>query len=96
MNYELAKALQNARWIYKDGSRSVGETATPTLSELIEACGDAFDSLVRVAITDHLGGGNIIKWRAQARDPQTPDGRASTPEEAVARLWLSLNKKPRD
>ena len=68
---------------------------TPTLSELIEACGVDFDSL------HHNSDG---KWQALAEvlvgepkttieDEEVAEGLGSTPEEAVARLWLSLIKK---
>lgn len=57
----------------------------PTLSELIEACGDNLYALYR-----HYG-----SWQAHSNsdqwDTEIADG--ATPEEAVARLWLELNKK---
>ncbi len=55
----------------------------PTLEELIEACGDKFDSL-NVVRQD----GQIL-WFATF-EPTGYDG--LTPTEAVARLWLALNK----
>lgn len=57
----------------------------PTLSELIEACGDDFGGLERrsdvmfVAI-EYFEKGNIYFVE-------------KTPEEAVAKLWLELNNK---
>lgn len=55
----------------------------PTLSELIEACGEEFMKLQRhdsgmwfVFSSDH---GILLPW-------------SSTPEEAVANLWLKLNE----
>lgn len=66
--------------------------AAPNLSELIEACGDAFYGIYRA---DGL-------WHASAGKDAPPesnlflltfDEEGSTPEEAVARLWLALNKK---
>ena len=54
-------------------------TFVPTLSELVEACGDGFECLMRqdgVWIANHAN-----------------HAHGSTPEEAVARLWLALNKK---
>lgn len=86
MNYELAKELQDAGWVYKDGTRSVGPTATPTLEELIEACGD--DNLLLGR--DHKG------WSAQTNNKftRTFTDDYSTPTEAVARLWLALNPSP--
>lgn len=89
MTYELCKQLQSAGWTYKDGSRAVGETCTPTLSELIEACGDGFINLTR----DYSGW--CTNFVAGIND-ESYDGYetyGSTPEEAVANLWLELNKK---
>lgn len=64
--------------------------AAPTLSELIEACGD--DTEI------HINGLNG-KWRAEKAGHSNfgPEGfipnDGPTPEEAVAKLWLALNKK---
>ena len=52
----------------------------PTLSELIEACGDSFYSLSK-----HL---NI--WQTNFRDGVAGETAGKTPEEAVANLWLNL------
>jgi hypothetical protein len=67
------------------------DTGCPTLSELIEACGNDF------MLTNETG-----KWEAfsQSENPILRIGEAgakfesegSTPEEAVALLWLSINK----
>ncbi len=63
----------------------------PTLSELIEACGEKFEELINLKDKwiCYGGGKDIIKgveqWHAF--------GEGSTPEEAVANLWLELNKK---
>ena len=61
----------------------------PTLEELIEACGREFYSLV-----------HEISRKGEWRTFSTPDDQntiavqySSTPEEAVARMWLALNKK---
>lgn len=66
----------------------------PTLSELIEACGESFQDLEQVKERDDY------KWEASADYTccdEHGEGRkyegGSTPEEAVARLWLELNKK---
>lgn len=59
----------------------------PTLSELIEACGEGFGQLEK----------QEGYWECTGRD--LTDGiiitfqQGSTPEEAVARLYLALNKK---
>jgi hypothetical protein len=60
----------------------------PTLSELIEACGEMFGSLVK---STHFGATMWLAHSRNARPAKTEGG--STPEEAVARLWLALNKK---
>lgn len=57
----------------------------PTLSELIEECGDGYFSLGR----DTSG-----MWRCyMKKDQEYMTDIDPTPEEAVARLWLALNKK---
>jgi|SRR5580698_4849657 hypothetical protein len=62
--------------------------ATPTLEELISACGNEFDRLEQDFDTDT----NETYWSALAhRLNKACNG--STPTEAVARLWLSLNAK---
>lgn len=61
--------------------------ACPTLSELIDVCGEEFAELRRLK----------DGWEAIAKDPT--DGleilfrNGKTPEIAVANLWLVLNKK---
>ena len=98
MNYELAKKLKDAGFpLYSPDLFSAGvwEIDTkafhvPTLSELIEACGENFASL-----------GNCRKegkrfWLAEYwNNPgmQAPGLRieGNTPEEAVANLWLQLH-----
>ena len=59
----------------------------PSLLELIEACGGRYFALVQ----DGYG------WKAfNNPDPQSTThlcGYGPTPEEAVAKLWIALNKK---
>lgn len=61
----------------------------PTLSELIEACGDGFYAMDR-RVND-----GEIEWRCNPDDHPTMGGPADsygkTPEEAVCRLWICLN-----
>src|SRR3990167_2343294 len=99
MNYELAKELKDAGFSQKgaDGSFYVGADGSfyvganrntpfvPTLSEIIGACGGDFWSLVRA-----ING----KWFCCGTqdDEELSTAHHSTPEEAVARLWLLLNK----
>ena len=59
----------------------------PTLSELIEACGERFSNLANF-------GEENEPWIARSVGyPNSIRTRGSTPEEAVANLWLALNKK---
>lgn len=104
INYELAKELKEAGFPSPEplekkflsdefkgdivfGTEDDEPVYLPTLSELIEACGEGLKELVR----------HERYWEALAIDPVDgiPIGyyRGLTPEEAVARLWLALNKK---
>jgi len=104
MNYELAQKLkdvgfhQEGDYIYaieKIGDKpiymsfdfqsertyySIILCSAPTLSELIEACGDSFNTLEN----------RRNDWCAQGG---AEEGYGQIPEEAVANLWLVLNKK---
>ena len=101
MAYELAKKLKDAgfpqhdrtgEWYnvcYFQGCEK--DACFPTLSELIETCGDDFLSL------EKYDGG---KWEAMRRTwccdehgESCEFGYGSTPEEAVANLWLALHEK---
>ena len=76
----------------------------PTLSSLIEACGKEFRKLQYFTIANNNG--EIIEvdtWYADGRTSHHPvpignindlnvTGKGTTPEEAVAKLWLELNK----
>jgi hypothetical protein len=109
MNYELAKELKDAGFPQPNTNPNLtgkilfnpdkASTASwiayaPTLSELIEACGDRLDDLSRMHHFD-----SEKKWGASAYSCEecgftgTFITRGATPEEAVARLWLALNKK---
>ena len=91
VNYELAKRLMDAGFPQIGRGRLIGSPKklvwrsgdrvyVPTLEELIEACGKNFGSLDR----RHDG------WLAHASYDQSSFG--ETPVEAVARLWLALQK----
>ena len=96
MTYELCKQLKDAGFPQKDlgkcgekhehNQRDCVYPYTPTLSELISACGERFGYLQQKERK-----GKII-WCANS-DGTHEDIEAPTPEEAVARLWLELNKK---
>jgi hypothetical protein len=91
-NIQDVQHRQGREYLTSDGSVSVyslGEEASaeswflPTLSELIAACGEKFFSLIL----------DCVKWRCTASGYEGYDDLYSTPSEAVARLWLALNKK---
>lgn len=106
MTYELAKQRKDAGYpisLMSKGCencwRDLHGTCTsdcqivelPTLSELIEACGEHFVAVQRA----RNGEGGV--WRATGNDePKNyPDWGysmgGSNPEEAVAKLWLALH-----
>lgn len=102
MNYEMALKLKKAGFP-RVGSVEISinngveeELWFPTLSDLIESCGIMFDMLyyrpTGSAMHDKKGA-----WFSRRTFPLTftgiknPDSRGSTPEEAVANLWLKLN-----
>lgn len=101
MNYELARRLQDAGLpqVQKEGRftafveqgnyvEAKDAIYVPTLEELIEACGKNKPT---------LRPWNVFEWLASVPHPdgsrQLLQGVGSTPTEAVARLWLALNKK---
>jgi len=98
MNYELCKKLKDAGFPQQkfgygtSHHHKQGDVCyIPTLSELIEACGErgmfaltreqGEDCWVWTATTPHLTARELVS------------GTGSTPEEAVAKLWLTLNEK---
>ena len=81
---ELAKELMEAGFSGKEE-----KIYMPTLSELIEACGEEFYQLRKVDKTN-----NDFGWIVHTRnDVAGFSGYGDTPEEAVTRCWLELNKK---
>jgi len=62
----------------------------PTLSELIEACGDGFNVLIR---STFLTKGVKPEFRASSGSGGAPSSEGKTPEEAVALLYLKLHEK---
>jgi hypothetical protein len=94
MNYELAKQLKDAGFPFKyvgisnvpkdNGVVFIDRQEAyeyPTLSELIEACGEDFRCLIKDGKDGWCVQGDNFQWKDK------------TPEEAVAKLWLELNKK---
>ena len=100
ITYELAKKLKEAGYkfeIAKDHEPCYWfdniPFKIPTLSELIEACGDEFYSLIRSMVINDKG----YFWFVKSGKPSIDDCPiliyGKTPEEAVAYLWLRLNEK---
>lgn len=90
IDYELAKKLKEAGWKGNIGLFSK-DIELPTLSELIEACMDFY-------FPCHFNMGGMNTWWAVMRNETNnkaivPVQTGSTPEEAVANLWLELKKK---
>lgn len=111
MNYELAKQLKVAgfplEWHRRRGKPD--EIISPTLSELIEACGEKFTSLSKVPtsmIQPYKWTAVFVKFadsgqifleevgvvHAVGDMIRHEEHGGDTPNEAVARLWLALNK----
>ena len=108
MNYELAKKLKDAGFPQKyvcygmaysdtthfgllkaDDEWKENYVLIPTLSELIEACEGRYPNMVIVK--------GSLGWNAGVgsgiTDGVAIEDNCSTPEEAVANLWLELNSK---
>lgn len=64
-----------------------GACRVPTLSELIEACGERFLALLR---HDDKSGWTALKYGDILLDDR-PKALGATTEEAVAHLWLALH-----
>ena len=86
MNYELAKQLKDAGFPQLTFGRWGADAADPDLEELIEACGNGFIAIVRA----DDGSEYFATARGDAMFPPRHVG--ATPTEAVAMLWLALNK----
>lgn len=77
----ITRVLGNMDDVHEDD----GDIVKPTLSELIDACGDEFIALSKLG---------DLWWCATDGSPVRMMGiKGQTPEEAVARLWLALNQK---
>lgn len=63
----------------------------PTLSELIEACGNKFHRLVRMEDCWRAFGGQL-PYNDNGQNDWNYSNSGSTPEIAVARLWRNINK----
>jgi len=91
ISYKLAKQLKEAGFpqkkpLFYDYTRKE-KYKIPTLSELIEACGNKFGSLTRFK---NIKTGKAF-WVANDLMEQVGEN-SNSPEEAVAKLWLELKK----
>ena len=93
MNYEICKKLKDAGFPYKEWENTLcgyGENCPkyhyPTLSELIEACGDKFYGLHKLVNGEWMA--FIYDIEDSTRQLET---KGKTPEEAVAHLILNLS-----
>lgn len=92
---ELSKELQDAGFLKPNSKKRKGvsnvymypENWTPTLSVLIEECGEGGRSISEEDI------GQWVASKSYGFKDAPEQGYGKTPEEAVARLWLKLNKK---
>lgn len=108
MTYEKAKELKDAGFpqgktlaipkdsgiLDSDGTLYLPKEPVyiPTLSELIEACGEDF------MLTNECGqweawSGSVSSMVRMGESGAKYECTGSTPEEAVANLWLALNRK---
>ena len=108
MNYELAKKLKDAGFVYNQKKKLLTEATylggyekvyAPSKNEilssdyeLIEECKDKFGSLERFLGSSNKDEYPTWQWIAIALDVSSGSCSGKTPEEAVANLWLKLNK----
>ncbi len=99
MTYELAQKLKEAGFPQGElvsgkfhHDKTTGElTLIPTLSELIETCGSNLYMLRYDPPATVIGG---IRWKATGvGNGKNAEVYGSTPEEAIANLYIALNKK---
>jgi len=93
ISYDLAKKLNDAGFPFKGCNHHAAENCScqnsPSLSELIEACGPGFGHLYRYedGVFAAYPAPELLRYRKEWFLCR------GNPEEAVANLWLVLNKK---
>ena len=103
MDYELAKKLKKAGYPQPDITTMLhrdkmwfrtekNEYYIPTLSELIEACGEGLEVLMKIG-EERWEAGLISMKSYTDFNFKKPFGRGKTPIEAVANLYLALCPK---
>lgn len=98
MKYELAKQLKDAGFPFKDQRcqtcieihLSCDVEILPPLSELIEACGKALEG---INLDRDTGLWTANYWFDFTKGKDLNIQPTGTPEEAVTKLWLALNKR---
>lgn len=87
VDYNLAKKLKDAGFPFHHPESKWSKYIFPTLSELIEACGERFGYLWQeLDIKEWCACGQNWSIFTQGKDPYV----------AVAKLWLKLNKKQKN
>ena len=105
LDYKLALELKengypqtgSTYWHYMEGGELSNSflhsyAACPTLSELIEVCGDDFTKLLRCRVIQPGTEGATYMFRAIDSNGLSTE-LCKTPEEAVARLFIAINKE---
>ena len=107
MTYELAKELKDKGFVFRTMEEYMNtphvytsfndkDLAFPTLSELIEACGKYIvlrqEDFGWIAYHDNSSFKNCVGLNA-IDVFMTDSASGDTPEEAVSRLWIEINKK---
>lgn len=95
MEYYLAKQLKDAGFPQHLSARDEdfyeeGQVSNISLSELIKECGDGFDRLQRRGENAWLAFPTFDFIKTTNNMHSLSE--VQTPEEAVAKLWLELNK----
>ena len=93
MDYELSKELKYAGFKFTEhdddqlNEINGGLGYYATLEELINACGDEFEALIKQS-----GGWNATNFQANG-SRKIKIGPGETPTEAVTKLYIQLNEK---
>lgn len=96
ISYELAKKLKDAGFPHittSNGKIWIGEDwQSPTLSQLIEACGEVTVLLWGCKAHGYYASSQPCMQEMHEMDSCVAQVSGSTPEEAVSLLWLELRK----
>lgn len=95
MTYELALKLKEAEFPFPEGAwfgeeNNMWYTDFPSLSQLIDECGDLFTNLHYEGTGDRWDSWSATSWDYEAEKNRWTEY-APNPKEAVAKLWLALN-----